>query len=94
MCLFIHDKIRFMLKNFFYNCMMVKYDRLERFHDRARDKLKKEFSMIRMLKLMRASRVLLNNSFLDKRLKYKIDHSYENVIDLDVNTSQAELSNV
>ena len=86
MCLFFHNWIKFLLKNFCYNCMMIKYDRLERFHDRARDKLGKEFDMISVLKLMRASRVLINNSFLDKRMKYKIDHSHENIIDLDVNT--------
>lgn len=48
--------------------------------------------MVRVLKLMRASRVLINNSFLDRRMKYKIDHSHEGMIDLDLDTSQAEMA--
>lgn len=68
--------------------MTTKYAKLERFHDRARAKFDKDVSMIRMLKLMRATRVFITNGFLDRRMKYKVDHSHENVVDLDVSTSQ------
>lgn len=74
--LFLNDKFKCILKNCCYNCMMGKYEKLERYHDKARDKMSKEFNMIRLLKFMRASRALVHNSFLDRRMKYKIDHSH------------------
>ena len=45
-------------------------------------KIKKETDIIKILKHIRYSKVMVNNEFRDEYMKYLIDHSHENVIEI------------
>ena len=63
--------------------------KLMKFYENLGDKMSSDFNVIKIMKHLRASKVYMHNGFLDRRMKFKIDHSTPGVIEADVTSDAA-----
>ena len=68
------------------------FQRLKRLYDNGSDRLEKELSIERVMKNIRDMKILINSKFMTEEERFKIEHNYKNVIDLEVTESSGESS--
>lgn len=82
-CLFFVHCIRYALRNCCWNCIGEKYSQLLYLKDTIRKRVKDDLDIVEIIKKMRELRVIVDNSKITKNVKFKINHSYANVINLE-----------
>lgn len=82
-CLWFVHCIRHILKNCCCNCIPSRYEQLLYLKDTVKKRMKEDLDVVDVLKKLRELQVIIDNSRIDKSVRFKIDHSYNNVINLE-----------
>ena len=82
-CLFFVHCIRHILKNCCCNCIPKKYQQLLFLKDTIKKRMREDLDVVDILKKLRELQVIVDNSKIDENVRFKINHSYNNVINLE-----------
>ena len=82
-CLYIIHSLRYFLRNCCCNCISTKYSQLLYLKDTVKHKVVNDLDMVTLIRRLRELQVLIDNSKIDKSVRFKIDHSYNNIVNLE-----------
>lgn len=82
-CLYIVYMMRCFLRTCCWDCISEKYSQLLYLKQTAKKRVTEDLDIVDIIKRNREVQVILENSKIDENIRYKINHSYNNTINLD-----------
>lgn len=81
--LFVSRKCKSVYKNRFYNLQSNEVKKLEKLYCEAEHKIYHDLNVVRLIKSLKDMKILIDSQVMDRKIKFKIDHSKKNVINID-----------
>ena len=80
MCLFVSN-----LLGDLFCCKLCwnKQEKLTKVYEETNDRLESELDIVKLLRTLRNSKILLKNTILNDKMRFEIAHSEKNVVGLD-----------
>ena len=82
-CLYFQRQLLCLTQTVCWNCVSKRYERLIHLFDQTTEKLESELNIVKIIRNLREMKIYLNNNLLDRQIKFHINHSHKNVINLD-----------